>query len=290
MATLECGIVVTTRQYAISTHLYHDQRLARHHLTEVAAHGFQALELFATRTHFDYRDAAAIASLDDWLKEAGLQLHSVHAPISESLVGTRWGPGFTNASSDEPTRERAVREACAALEIARQIPFRFLVLHLGQPDARKPAANNNRLEAARRSVEELHGLARSLDVRLALEVIPNAISSADALVHFIEHELELPDVGICMDFGHGFLMGDLLDAIETASGYLVTTHVHDNKGTSDDHLVPLEGAIDWPSTLMAMQKIGYDGFFVMEVANTATPVHVLAGAQRARRRFEEILG
>ena len=281
---------MTTCRYAISTHLYHDQRLARHHLTEIAGHGFHALELFATRTHFDYRDPAAIASLNAWLKEAGLHLHSVHAPISEGLVGTRWGPGFTNASSDEPTRQRAVREACAALEIARQIPFRFLVLHLGQPDELKPAANNNRIEAARRSVEELYDLARSLDVRLALEVIPNGISSAERLVHIIEHELELPDIGICMDFGHAFLMGDVVDAIETASGYLVTTHVHDNNGKADDHLVPLEGAIDWPSTLMAMQKIGYDGSFVLEVANTATPLQVLAGTERARRRFEEILG
>jgi sugar phosphate isomerase/epimerase len=283
-------MVVTTGQYAISTHLYHDQRLDRRHLMDVAAHGFQALELFATRTHFDYHNPDAIADLDGWLKEAGLRLHSVHAPISESLVGTRWGPRYTNASSDEQTRARAVRETRAALEIARRIPFRFLVLHLGQPDEQRPAENDNRLEAARRSLEELHGLAQSLDVRLALEVIPNVISSADALVHFIENDLDLPDVGICMDFGHGFLMGDLVDAIETASGYLVTTHVHDNQGKSDDHLVPLDGAIGWPSALIAMQKIGYDGSFVMEVAGTARPTQVLAATQRARHRFEEILG
>jgi len=275
--------------YAISTHLYHDQRLTRHHFREMAAHGFDAIELFATRTHFDYHDPNTIESLSGWLKDSGMQLHSVHAPISESLVGTRWGAMFSNASRDEATRALAVQEAAASLAIARHIPFRFLVVHLGQPNSQKPGAHDNCLEAARRSVEELHGVARSLDVRLALEVIPNTISSAEALVYFIEDELELPDIGICMDFGHGFLMGDLVDAIETASGYLVTTHVHDNNGKRDEHLVPLEGAIDWPAALMAAQKIGYDGALVMEVANTATPAHVLAGTQRARRRFEEIL-
>ena len=280
---------MTTRRYAISTHLYHDQRLTRQHLLEIAAHGFEAIELFATRTHFDYHDANTIESLSEWLKETGIQLHSVHAPISESLVGTRWGAMFSNASSDEATRVLAVQEAVASLAIARHIPFRFLVAHLGQPNRQKPAANDNRLEAARRSVEELHGLARSLDVRLALEVIPNTISSAEALVHFIEDELDMPDIGICMDFGHGFLMGDLVDAIETASGYLVTTHIHDNHGTWDEHLVPLDGAIDWPAALMAAQKIGYDGALVLEVAKTATPALVLAGTQRARRRFEKIL-
>lgn len=280
---------MTSRRYAISTHLYHDQRLTRRHFLEMAAHGFDAIELFATRSHFDYRDPKAIQALSDWLNESGMQLHSIHAPISESLVGTRWGAMFTNASNDEATRNRAVQEAISALAIAQHIPFRFLVVHLGQPDSQKPTADDNRLEAARRSIEELHSVARSLDVRLALEVIPNPLSSAEALVRFIEDELETADIGICMDFGHGFLMGDLVDAIETASGYLVTTHIHDNSGEFDEHLVPFEGAIDWPTALMAAQKIGYEGAFVMEVANTSTPAQVLGGTQRARWHFEEIL-
>jgi len=29
--------------YAISTHLYHDQRLTWHHFREMAAHGFDAI-------------------------------------------------------------------------------------------------------------------------------------------------------------------------------------------------------------------------------------------------------
>jgi sugar phosphate isomerase/epimerase len=47
-----------------------------------------------------------------------------------------------------------------------------------------------------------------------------------------------------------------VDAIETASGALVTTHVHDNRGTADDHLVPFEGRIDWEQALFACQKVG----------------------------------
>ena len=50
--------------FGISTHLYHDQRLERGHLAQIAAHGFEAIELFATRSHFDYHDPAAIAELD----------------------------------------------------------------------------------------------------------------------------------------------------------------------------------------------------------------------------------
>ncbi|HEY7444018.1 MAG TPA: sugar phosphate isomerase/epimerase family protein [Vicinamibacterales bacterium] len=281
---------MTTYQYAISTHLYHDQRLSRDHMREIAAHGFAAIELFATRTHFDYHDPGAIGLLAEWLKETGLILHSVHAPISEALVGTRWGGMFTNATTDESARERAVSESRAALAIADRIPFRFLVTHVGIPDALKPTVNDNQHEPARRSIIELHSTAQSRGVRLALEVIPNSLSSAEALVDLIENNLDLPDIGICMDFGHGFLMGDLVDAIETASGYLITTHIHDNHGKSDDHLVPFAGSIDWPAALMAAQKIGYDGALMFEVANTSTPTQVLTGIDKARKRFEGILG
>jgi sugar phosphate isomerase/epimerase len=281
---------VTTHQYAISTHLYHDQRLSRDHVREIAARGFAAIELFATRTHFDYHDPAAIGMLAEWLKETGLILHSVHAPISESLVGTRWGAMFSNATTDESARERSVAASRAALAIADRIPFRFLVTHVGVPDALKTAANDNQHEPARRSIIELHNSAQARGVRLALEVIPNSLSSAETLVDFIENDLDRSDIGICMDFGHGFLMGDLVDAIETASGYLITTHVHDNHGKSDDHLVPFAGGIDWPAALMAAQKIGYDGALMFEVANTSTPTQVLTGIDKARKRFDDILG
>ena len=46
-------------RFGISTHLYHDRRLERAHLAQIAGAGFETIELFATRSHFDYRDGAA---------------------------------------------------------------------------------------------------------------------------------------------------------------------------------------------------------------------------------------
>src|SRR5213083_1138623 len=84
-------LFVGKRLFGISTHLYHGQRLSRDHLIEIAAHGFETVEVFATRTHFDYHNPAAVADLQQWLAEAGLELGSVHAPINESFTGGRWG-------------------------------------------------------------------------------------------------------------------------------------------------------------------------------------------------------
>jgi sugar phosphate isomerase/epimerase len=275
-------------RFGISTHLYHDRRLERAHLARIAAAGFETIELFATRSHFDYHDAAAIAELKQWLSETGLALHGIHAPITDSIRGGRWGPtAYSTAASDAARRQSAVREAEAALQIAKTIPASVLVVHVGTPSAMNAAGDNNR-GAAARSVEEICALAEPLGVRVALEVIPNDLSSPASLVTMLERDLEARDAGICLDFGHAHLMGDVPDAIETCAEHLFTTHVHDNRRRADDHLVPFLGTIDWDRALMSMQKIGFDGTYLFEVADTGSPAAVLEEARRARQRFERV--
>jgi sugar phosphate isomerase/epimerase len=183
----------------------------------------------------------------------------------------------------------AVEETKRALEIGARIPTDVLVLHLGIPAAFARPGQNNR-DAAVRSLQEIHALAQPLGVALALEVIANELSSPAALVELVEEELDLPGVGVCMDFGHAHIGGDLVDAIETASGHILTTHVHDNAGRRDEHLPPYEGTIDWPAALMAVRKVGYEGGLVFELADTGSAAAALEHAARARRRFESLLG
>jgi len=278
-------------RFGISTHLYHEQKLGPAQLNELAEFGFREVELFATIGHVDYHDDRAIDQLASWLQGAGLRLHSVHAPIVEHIVNGRWGPALSTAATAEQIRARAVREARAAVAIARRIPFSFLVTHLGIPDAFKPGADDNAAAAARRSLEEIAEAASGVGVRVAVELIPNGLSTADRLVQMLEEDLELdpPGAGICLDMGHAFLMGDLVDAMEVASGHLVTTHVHDNRGKEDDHLVPFDGRIDWPTALMSLQKVGYDGVIMFELANTGDAREVLRKSVQVRARFEDIL-
>ena len=273
-------------RFGVSTHLFHEHRLTRDHLVHVAAHGFEAVELFATRAHFDYHDDGARAQLAEWLSDTRLELHSVHAPAFEALRNGKWVGAFSNASSDEGRRRAAIAEAEAALALAKHAPFRFLVTHLGVPSSEAVGADNQR-DAARRSVEDLVALAATVNVRVAIEVIPNPLSSASDLRDLIEEDLDGLDVGVCLDYGHAHLMGDLGEAIETLSGHLLTTHVHDNGGRRDDHLVPFAGTIGWDAAMMSTQKIGYDGIFMLEVGDTGDPVDVLRRSVKARERLEK---
>ena len=280
------------RQFGVSTHLYHDQRLCRDHLLEVAAFGFETLEVYATRTHFDYHNPSAVADLQQWLAEAGIELKRIHAPTAESFTGGRWGGSLSLASVDPEARARAVGETERALHIARRIPVPVLVTHLGIPRVQPRDADvgpSDTRAAARRSIEELQRVARPLGVRIVVEVIPNELSRAGSLVHFVEAELEGLDIGICLDFGHAHIDGDVVDAVEIVSEHFVATHLHDNNGRSDDHLLPFEGTIDWPAAITAVQKVGFDGPFIFEVVPQGSTKDTLARARHVREKIERLL-
>jgi sugar phosphate isomerase/epimerase len=282
------GAAVATRRFGVSTHLFRGRRLERAHLAQIASAGFDCVEVVAERSHFDYHAAGAIESLADWLADTGLRLHAIHAPVAEHSRQGRWNTAYTNASIDPEARRRAVGETMRALEIARRIETHLLVLHLGVPSVVARPGQNNR-DAAARSLEEIHEHAAPLGVSLAIELIANEISTAAAVVELIEDDLELAGTGVCLDFGHAHLGGDLVDAIEIASGHVLTTHVHDNNGRRDEHLAPYGGTIDWPAAIMAIRKVGYEGALIFEVADTGSAAAVLEQAARARRRFEPLL-
>jgi sugar phosphate isomerase/epimerase len=277
------------KRFGVSTHLYHEQRLQQAHLLEIAAHGFETVEVFATRSHFDYHDLVAIRALKDWLAEARLHLHSVHAPITDVFANGRGQRTFSTAVRDNDARKATLREMETALNIAKSVPFEYFVVHLGVPVAQHPALDDNNLDAAVRSIEHIHQMADAVGVKVALEVMGNSLSTAPDLVELLERSFDGTDLGICMDVGHAHILGDTAEAIETTSEYLVTTHVHDNRGHSDDHLVPFQGSINWAEAIMAFEKIGYDGVLMYEVRAAESPRAVLERAVSARRKLDALM-
>src|SRR5262249_23049861 len=135
----------------------------------------------------------------------------------------------------------------------------------------------------------LQRIAEPLGVRLAVEVIPNELSRAGSLVHFVEEDLEDLGVGICLDFGHAHIDGDVVEAVETVSEHVIATHLHDNRGRSDDHVMPMAGTVDWPGALTAVQKIGYDGPLMFEVGARGPVKESLAQLKQARQKMERWL-
>lgn len=287
--------------FGVSTHLFHNEVLDAAHLATIRRHGFDAVEVFATPTHVDYRSRERAAEIAGWLKAEGLRAHSIHAPITSALRDGAWGDVWSNASVDATLRQAAIAETERAMDFAATIGARFVVIHLGIPDGMKVPAADNDAGVLARSLAAMATAARSFDLTLALEVIPNHLSTPEALVERLDAAAddetdELAGHGICLDVGHAHMMAargarGAVDAVEVVGGHLVTTHIHDNNGRSDDHLVPFQGTIDWSALVMAFQKVGYDGTWMFEIAAPAAGTDAdatLARAAKARQRLEAL--
>jgi len=275
-------------EFGLSTHLFHGERLSATHLEALAAKGFALVELFATRSHIDYHDRRSVDELAGWLNQLGLAAGSMHAPICDRFTGGRWGRAFSNAAASASDRQEAIDETRFAIEAAAQLKCRTLVLHLGVPRDQAAGPDMNDPSAAARSLEAIGDLAREAGVRLALEVIPNELSTPAALLDLVE-KLEDPNLGICLDLGHAHLLGGAPEVAEVLSGHIIATHVHDNGGGRDDHLVPFQGTIDWAATMTALWKVGYDGALMFEVADRSDAPGVLSRTVGARDRLQVIL-
>ena len=275
--------------FALSTHLFHGERLTLAHLEAVKRAGFEDVELFATRTHWDYHDAARTDEVGEWLQKLALRAGSIHAPICASFTNGEWGPAFSNAAADATRRDRAIEETSVAIRAARRLGVEIAVLHLGLPRGQQIPPGDNDVRAVSRSLEQLIATATEAGLQLALEVIPNNLSTPPALLDWLTGELDSGVTGICLDVGHAHLMNGAPEAAELLAGYVITTHLHDNRGRSDDHLVPFAGTIDWPATMSALWKIGYEGRLVFEVADAGDAGAVLQRTIGAKARLQAIL-
>jgi sugar phosphate isomerase/epimerase len=209
--------------------------------------GAEAIELFAARQHVDYANRRQhVREIADWFHTSGIPLYSVHSPMHADYESGRAGaPPLNVASTDRAHRIEAMDEIKRAIEIAEQIPFRFLVQHIGVSGE---SFDERKFEAAMTSIEHLRAFAKPLGVRILLENIPNELCTPERLVEFIQIT-HFDDVGICFDFGHAHIMSNVAEAFAILKGYIHSTHVHDNSKDRDSHLWPGNGSIDWKEAM-----------------------------------------
>jgi sugar phosphate isomerase/epimerase len=94
--------------------------------------------------------------------------------------------------------------------------------------------------------------AKQRGVTIALRNTANDLGSPLSLHQFVK-ETRL-DVRICFDIGHAHIESDAMAGFELLRERVVTTHIHDNHGEKDEHLLPYEGTIDWDAALGAFAR------------------------------------
>jgi sugar phosphate isomerase/epimerase len=281
-----------------STYIFVSRKLTRELLGQIADYGFQGLEIFCSRSHFDYTSKAEIHEVARELADRGLALASLHAPTSRDLSATREGGQPLSICEVERVRRiEAMDELKRAIDVAEDLPFSRMIFHMGGP---RETSDPRKRDAAFSSLEHLILHARHVGVSICLENTTSEMGAPAYLRSFVD-ETRL-DLHFNFDIGHAHLadgpeQNRVAESFVPLKDLVAGVHVHDNRGERDEHLPPYDGAIDWesalrllktappaeklPLTLELKEKVGPDA------PNTQQQ---LAAAQKSLDRLEEEWG
>lgn len=274
--------------HVLSTHLFVNHRLTTVWLDRILQAGIPAVEIFCARQHLDYRDRAQIREFGHWFRDSKLQLHSLHAPMYTDEIWGRSGPQSV-VSITEPVKSKRlemVDEVKRALEIAEEVPFKYLIQHLGVSGEE---FSDRALDSAFGALEELTLFAKHRGVEILLENTPNALASAERLKYFLG--ITHLNLGFCLDVGHANINEGVETAFQLMQERLRSTHIHDNDGKADLHLFPLEkqgGTIHWKKTMDLLRTRADQYPLVLELKEVPDLEYPIVAAKDLFEKLENL--
>ena len=257
-------------------------------LEPIRSRGFKHLEVCSHPRHLDYSRPDRVQKASVRLQQLGLEPVSFHAPYGEHIDVT---------ASDKGFRKRSIREILLALDAAAVLGASNFVLHPG-PELGDPAHTaKERAEKLRTATDSIGFIAEQCmkyGITPVLEnMLPSMYVGTAGDLESILGRLNLEQIGICLDTGHGNLSGGLRRIVDRLGPHLRVLHVHDNKAGSDEHLPPGQGSVDWHGLLRALLAAGYSGPLLMELQgggpeDTGTMLdRIGAGAEHLLRAWSE---
>jgi sugar phosphate isomerase/epimerase len=242
-------------QRILSTYLLVSKKLNRELLALIHATRFEAVEIFASRSHFDYVSKPEVRAIAQALADNHLHLNSLHAPTSRDMSVNREGGSPLSVTEVERVRRiEAMDELKRVIDVAEDLPFSRLILHMG---GSREAADPRKRDAAFSSLEHLILHAKHVGVTICVENTASEMGAPFYLRSFVD-ETRLTGLRFNFDIGHAHLAEGpeeerIPNAFEPLKDLIASTHIHDNHGEKDEHLAPYDGSIDWPASLKLLR-------------------------------------
>jgi sugar phosphate isomerase/epimerase len=285
-------------QKLFSTYIFLSRKLTRELLGQIANSSFDGLEIFCSRSHFDYANKSEVQEMGRALADNRLKLASLHAPTSRDLSATREGGQPLSICEVERVRRiEAMDELKRALDVAEEIPFSRAVFHMGGP---RETADPRKRDAAFSSLEHLILHARHRGVTICVENTTSEMGAPSYLRSFVD-ETRLAGLRFNFDIGHAHLAegaeeNRIADSFGPLRELVAGVHVHDNHAERDEHLPPYEGTIDWIAAVKLLKTAPEGNLpLTLEIKenngpNAPSTLEQLAAARKSMDRLGEEWG
>lgn len=221
--------------------------------------GFDCIDLFCDPLDLSIRERRLLQRECD---KAGLPIVSI-ACVAVGLVD--FNPSVQRFSRD---RVRAY------LDLAYEYEAENLLLVLGEyiwnQEVIPPA---EQWRTAVENVRQLGDYAASLDLRIALELEPFALSlinTVDTMVRFLD-DVNHPAVQANIDVSHLCLSKVAPAELARLRGRAIHVHISDCDGKRHGDLPPGRGVVDFPPYLREIKALGMDGTISIELEYSPEP-------------------
>lgn len=245
---------------AISTHLFLYKPLTGETIDLIKRYNFEFIEIWAMKPHFAFDNINYLKELADIISSYGIKVITFHGPLYEDVSDAMKGKWLSLASKDQQLRRKTTDLFKMVVDAMEFFDCRTIVTHTGLSGD----IDGKEMENLYYSLQEIFELHSGRSINIALENGVSSSSSINSILAFIER-YSPSRTGTCFDTGHAFITGNFSEDLEAISQHLMTMHIHDNRGISDEHLLPFYGNIPWERMMEILSKNGYNGPFVYEL-------------------------
>jgi sugar phosphate isomerase/epimerase len=282
-------------QRLLSTYLLVSRKLTAELLGQISEARFAGLEIFCTRSHFEYSTKAEIQAMASALEQHGLQLVSLHAPTSRDVSAMREsGTPLSICEVERVRRIEAMDELKRVIDVADDLPYARLILHMG---GARETADPRKRDAAFSSLEHLILHAHHAGVTICVENTMSEMGDPGYLRAFVD-ETRLSGLRFNFDIGHANLSDfpedeRLEKSFAPLHDLVSSVHLHDNRGEKDEHIPPYDGTIDWPAAIKLLKTAPEPNLpLVLELKEKTGPEapsapEQLTAARKAMDRLEK---
>ena len=282
-------------QRLLSSYLFVSRKLTPELLGQIAGAGFEGLEIFCTRSHFEYSMKTEVRAMAGALETHHLQLISLHAPTSRDTSAMREsGMPLSICEVERVRRIEAMDELKRVIDVADDLPYARLIVHMG---GSREMADPRKRDAAFSTLEHLILHAHHAGITICVENTTSEMGDPNYLRAFVD-ETRLTGLRFNFDIGHAHL-AELPEAERIEKSFaplrelVASVHLHDNHGEKDEHLPPFDGTIDWPAGIKLLKSAPEANLpLVLELKEKTGPdapsaAEHLAVARTAMDCFEE---
>jgi len=214
----------------------------------IASTGFDCVGLSHSVEHSGYHTPSGRREIRRLLETYGLELDYIHPPIQAY---------YDLTSMDEQVRRVGIEITKMSIGACAELGGRAITVHLCNTKQFPREELTERADAGLRSLEELLPIAADAGVLFCAENLPGNFA-ANAVTLEVLRRYDGEGLWVTLDPNHAWIgSDDPLGLVRELAPRVRATHICDNFGRADSHLLPFTGKVDFRGVGQALSAAGF---------------------------------